>query len=130
MRIVVILAALALLAGCGEEDDTEQPASAPPKLAELTITVKTDEGAEPKTTEVTCAAPEDSEVCQALAALDPDTLKPVPGNVACTQQYGGPETATIKGTLNGEPVDASFSRVNGCEITRWNTAKAVFEAAG
>jgi hypothetical protein len=129
MRFVVIVAALALLVGCGEEDDTETPASAPAQLAELTVTVTPDEGATPKTTEVTCAAPEDSEVCQALAALKPDTLKPVPGNVACTQQYGGPETATIKGTLNGEPVDASFSRVNGCEIARWDAAKAVFEAA-
>jgi hypothetical protein len=127
MKLVVVLAALALLAGCGE-DDQEQPAQAPAQLADLTVTV--DDGTKTKTTEVTCDAPEDSEVCQALADLKPETLKPTPGNMACTQQYGGPETATVKGTLRGEPVDAKFSRVNGCEIARWNAAKDVFTAAG
>jgi hypothetical protein len=62
--------------------------------------------------------------------MDPKTFEPVPGNQACTQQYGGPETATVKGTVNGENVDAKFSRMNGCEITRWDAAKPLFEAAG
>ena len=43
--------------------------------------------------------------------------------MACTQQYGGPETATVKGTLDGKEIDAKFSRVNGCEIARWEAAK-------
>ena len=49
---------------------------------------------------------------------------------ACTQQYGGPETATVKGTLHGETIDANFSRVNGCEISRWQQAAPLLEAAG
>ena len=40
-------------------------------------------------------------------------------DTACTQIFGGPETATIKGTIRGEPVDAKFSRSDGCEIERW-----------
>jgi hypothetical protein len=39
----------------------------------------------------------------------------------CTQNYGGPETARIVGTWAGRPVDARFSKRNGCEIGRWWT---------
>jgi len=66
--------------------------------------------------------------CDGLGTAD--VFQPVPGNMACTQQYGGPETATVTGTFKGEHVDAKFSRVNGCEIERWEAAKPLFEAAG
>ena len=62
--------------------------------------------------------------------LPPKAFEPTPGNVACTQQYGGPETATVKGTLRGEAVSAEFSRVNGCEIARWQDAAPLLGAAG
>ena len=125
MKFVVLLAALALVAGCGEDDETEAPASTPAQFADLTVTVE-DGAAE----SVQCDAPEDSEVCGALADIDPKTFEAVPGDQACTQQYGGPETATVKGTLEGKEIDAKFSRVNGCEIARWDAAKPLFEAAG
>ena len=57
-------------------------------------------------------------------------FEPVPGDTACTEQYGGPETATVTGTLRGETIDANFSRVNGCEISRWQEAAPLLEAAG
>jgi len=41
--------------------------------------------------------------------------------------YGGPETASIKGTLNGEHVDAKFSRTDGCEIHRWETVQPLLD---
>jgi hypothetical protein len=40
--------------------------------------------------------------------------------VACTQVYGGPQKATIRGTWQGKPVRSSFSRTDGCEISRWD----------
>jgi len=43
----------------------------------------------------------------------------------CTQIYGGPQTATVRGSWGGQAVDASFSRENGCEIARWDAATAV-----
>jgi hypothetical protein len=124
MKIVVVIAALALLAGCGE--DEEQPAAAPTPagLAELTVTV------EDKSADVRCNAPEDSEVCRAVAKLKPETFAPTPRDVACTQQYGGPETATVTGTLRGETIDAKFSRENGCEIARWAKVEPLLAAAG
>ena len=45
------------------------------------------------------------------------------GDIACTQIFGGPEEATIKGTIRGEPVDATFTRTDGCEIARWDASR-------
>ena len=132
MRFVVVLAALALLAGCGDDDETEAPAgtATPAQFAELTVTVDDGTGESGSGMNVTCAAPSDSDACQAAADIDPKTFEPVPGDMACTQQFGGPETATVKGTLDGKEIDAKFSRVNGCEIERWEAAKPLFEAVG
>ena len=129
MRIVVILAMLALVAGCGGDD--EQSAS-PASLADLTVTVDPDgKGSkEAKTADVRCASADDSDVCKSVDGMKPEVFEPVSGDTACTQQYGGPETATVKGTLHGETIDAKFSRVNGCEISRWEQAAPLLEAAG
>ncbi|HWH33672.1 MAG TPA: hypothetical protein VNU01_13460 [Egibacteraceae bacterium] len=37
----------------------------------------------------------------------------------CTEQYGGPETAAITGTVEGEQVDVAIDRTNGCGIGDW-----------
>lgn len=60
--------------------------------------------------------------CRSLSAA---RLAPVSPNVACTQIYGGPATARVRGTLAGKPVDAAFSRTNGCEIGRWQRNAAL-----
>ncbi len=126
MRLVLLVLLLGSLAGCGEDD--EPPAATPTAAAALAeLTVEVDPG--DKRATVRCDRPEDSELCRAVDALDPSVFEPTPGNVACTQQYGGPETATVKGTLRGEPVDAEFARRNGCEIARWEDAAALLEAA-
>ncbi|WP_430228894.1 SSI family serine proteinase inhibitor [Pseudarthrobacter oxydans] len=69
--------------------------------------------------------------CSALkenAAL----LSPSPkrADQVCTEQYGGPQEATITGVVDGISVDAAFSRTNGCEISAWDAAKDVLGAAG
>jgi len=43
-----------------------------------------------------------------------------PTDRACTEIYGGPDTATITGTLEGEPVDTVIDRANGCGIAEWD----------
>jgi hypothetical protein len=117
---VALVLCAALIAGCGEDDE---PAATPAgSVADLAVEV--DPGG--KTATVRCDAPED---CPEVDALDPKVFEPTPGNVACTQQYGGPETATVKGTFKGEQVDATFSRENGCEIARWQDAAPLLEAA-
>jgi hypothetical protein len=130
MRIVILLAALALVAaGCGDDDER---AAAPATLAELTVTVDADgNGArEPKTVDVRCEAAGDSKVCAAVADLQAAAFEPTPGDVACTEIYGGPQVATVNGTLRDDEVDARFTRNNGCEIARWQKVHDLLAAAG
>jgi hypothetical protein len=136
MRLTVVLIGLALAAaGCGKDD--EQAAAPTPSggtsLAQLTITVDKDgdDGAgKAKTIDLRCEGEGDSAACDALADLKDKAFKPTPGMTACTEQYGGPEVATVKGTLRGKPVDARFSRENGCAIARWNDVSELLKAAG
>ncbi|MEV6309743.1 SSI family serine proteinase inhibitor [Streptomyces sp. NPDC051840] len=50
-------------------------------------------------------------------------------NAMCTQQMGGPASARVQGTWQGESVDARFSQANGCEISRWNNLVPVLPSA-
>lgn len=72
-------------------------------------------------------SPED-ELCVWLAGAEVREvlLEKPPEHLVCTQVYGGPETATVTGTLDGKPVDASFSRTNGCEISRFDIASPLW----
>ncbi|WP_030024449.1 SSI family serine proteinase inhibitor, partial [Streptomyces monomycini] len=55
-----------------------------------------------------------------LSRWGKDLFAGVPKGSKCTMQYGGPATARITGRWAGRPVDARFSRADGCEISRWN----------
>jgi hypothetical protein len=57
--------------------------------------------------------------CAKLSVLAASSFAPVPADAICTQIYGGPQKAVVKGTIGGQRVWASFRRRNGCEIARW-----------
>jgi hypothetical protein len=57
-------------------------------------------------------------------AIDVADLAPVPPSTPCTMIYGGPQKATISGTVDGQTVNAEFNRSNGCEIARWDKLAA------
>jgi hypothetical protein len=129
---VALILCAALIAGCGEDDEqaatpTSEPAAV---LADLKVTYNADgEGGEDfEPVEVRCAGPEDSETCARIADVKPAAFEPTPGNVACTQQYGGPEIVLVTGTFRGEQVNATFTRQNGCEIARFRDAEPILEA--
>jgi hypothetical protein len=122
----VLVAAALVLAACGsDEPTTPATGGGSDELANLVVTVDADgdAGAPAKELAVNCKAPTDSDVCGAAAGISAAELAEPPGDVACTEIFGGPERATIRGTLRGEPVDASFSRSDGCEIDRWDKVK-------
>jgi hypothetical protein len=126
-KLALAIAATAALAACGSDDGT-QAAGPTGTLAKLTVTVDSD-GAkgsgQPKELKLDCAKPTDSQACGAAAGVSAADLRPTAGDVACTQIYGGPEVATIKGEIRGESVDATFKRTDGCEISRWDRVEAL-----
>lgn len=130
-RIVLCCLALVVPAGCGAEEQAAAPAPSAP-ATQLTVRVDADgDGPEPARQErISCAEPPEGAACAAAADLRPADLAPVPDDVACTELFGGPQTATIAGTLDRERVEARFSRVNGCEIARWDKVAPLLKAAG
>lgn len=112
------------------------PGDPPPVAADLTVTVDaTGEGAVTTFT-LTCEPaggdhPDADAACAAIAAAGgPAAFEPTPRDVACTEQWGGPQTATVEGTVDGETIRADFSRTNGCEISRWDALEALFGPGG
>ena len=63
--------------------------------------------------------PDAEAACAHLTALD-DPFAPLPTDVVCTEQFGGPQTAHVLGRWNGEPVDLELSRTDGCRISQWD----------
>lgn len=51
---------------------------------------------------------------------------PVRHGMMCPMIVTGEETATIRGTWFGTPVDATFSQFNGCVAVRWQELGQVF----
>lgn len=58
--------------------------------------------------------------CSRLAEGGRELFTPVPRDAICTQIYGGPQIARVIGVVEGKRVWATFSRTNGCHISRWN----------
>jgi hypothetical protein len=118
MRVLALALALAALAlaACGEED-RETPASPPPEDQALTVEVT--KAGDPQT--FACADGCDTAAVAEVVSSTEDTMR------ACTELYGGPETAHLTGTLDGEPVDVTITRNNGCGIADYD---ALFEALG
>jgi hypothetical protein len=128
VRFVPLILAAAALAACGE-DGTPATSGDDENLASLVVRVD-DDGDGPNAArelELECDAPTDSSACGAAAGTSAADLAPTEEGKACTQLFGGPQTASIKGTLRGEEVDATFSRRDGCEIARWERVAPLLE---
>jgi hypothetical protein len=69
--------------------------------------------------------PHAADACTRLAKLNAP-FAPVPPNTMCTQIFGGPQVAHVKGTFRGHTVKATFNRRGGCEIARWNRVSFLF----
>ena len=141
MSALLTLAVLPILvAGCGngpEETVTPAaPASESGGTVTTDLTIVSDDGTgKTETWTLTCdpaggTHPDPEAACAALTAKGATAMPAVAKDVMCTQQYGGPQTAKITGTWKGEAVNASFSRTNGCEISRWQALKGLLPDAG
>jgi hypothetical protein len=123
MRMLPLLAAALLAAACG----SEAPAGTAP-ATNLVVTVDQDgpHGSQrAKTVRLRCPGAG----CALTRRLTVKDFAPPRPDVACNMIYGGPETATVKGTLRGSHIQASFSRTDGCQTSRWERVKALLRAA-
>ncbi len=130
-RILVCCVLGLALASCGDDErEAASPAGEP--VTRLVVSVDPDgRGPEPaKKTRVSCGTPRESTVCAEASALEPSDVDPVDPATACTELFGGPETARLRGRVRGRAVDARFARNNGCEIARWDKVAPLLEAAG
>jgi len=136
---LAVLAAALALGACGEGDDG--PGAQPTTAAgAVELTVLYDDGSGRKTTGTLSCRGADrraegaldgradpAELCaQARGIADLLTSQPDKGRT-CTQIYGGPETATVTGTIDGDEVDRRFSRTNGCELADYKRAAGLLE---
>ncbi|MEU6746427.1 SSI family serine proteinase inhibitor [Spirillospora sp. NPDC046719] len=134
------LAMIFSLAACGDEHVKTLPAERPsgtttvrpsgPSADSLTIQVKASAQAPATTYTLTCDPaggdhPKAADACAALTKVK-DPFAPVPKDRMCTDIYGGPEVATVKGTWQGKPIDTTFKRNDGCQLHRWSEIAPVF----
>jgi Subtilisin inhibitor-like len=72
--------------------------------------------------------PGPARACRLLSTLR-DPFAPVPPDQICTQIYGGPQVALVRGTFLGRRVWTYFKRNDGCQIARWNRVTFLFPAS-
>ncbi|WP_223148702.1 SSI family serine proteinase inhibitor [Aeromicrobium ginsengisoli] len=126
--LVLVAVLAATLSACGKDAASDSSSSAG---TALTITVVASEGADSQTYELRCDPaggdhPQPAEACAALDTAGAKVFEPVAKDQMCTELYGGPQTATVTGTYDGDKVDATFRRTNGCEIDRWEQLGTTF----
>ncbi len=105
-------AAALLLAGCGGDDEraagTPTPTAVP--ASGVAITASTREAPGPGSYTARCADAACVRRWRAWASKAADDAR------ACTEIYGGPERARVRGTIAGEPLDVTVTRSDGCGI--------------
>jgi outer membrane lipoprotein SlyB len=131
---VAVVVALAV-GGCGDADEPAARSTSTTPSGAIELTIAYDDGAGARTSgALTCRGADRraegtldgrapaAELCaQARGLAEQLTTTPAKGRT-CTQIYGGPETAHVTGTIDGEQVDRRFRRTNGCEIADFTRA--------
>lgn len=154
-RTVMALAAAALLlAGCADSNPgsapsssepapspstaASSPAAAPAAATSLSVELMADGEAITDSWALECDganpadesnAPDPAAACAALAEGGTGLFAEPGSDVACTMQYGGPQRATVSGTVNGEAVEAEFAASDGCQISRWEALSGLLGPA-
>lgn len=115
--------------GCGDEPTPDEPGGLDGTAFTVTLDPDGADGRQEQLVEdVSCAEGDRERACQAAADLEPADLEPADPTQPCTELFGGTDTAAITGTLDGEPIDVTLSRSNGCEIERFERALPLLKA--
>lgn len=74
--------------------------------------------------------PRRAAACRELSRLGFGAFRPVPPDMACAELYGGPQVAIVTGRVSGRRVWAKLTRVDGCQIDRWERVPSLLPAGG
>lgn len=124
MRAFVILAAIAAAAAVAVSVAGASVASSHTALT-ITFWENGERTSDPDVWTLRCdpargTHPRAAVACQRLEAGGWRLVSPVREGSICTQIYGGPQVARVVGQLEGRKIWARFTRVDGCQISRWN----------
>jgi hypothetical protein len=72
--------------------------------------------------------PSRAAACGRLLASSDNPLAPTPPGTMCTEIYGGPQEALVRGMFRGRRIWTRFTRREGCAISRWNRVSFLFPA--
>lgn len=132
--VLILGVSAALFSGCADDGVSSGPVPDQSPLnetkIELSILIRANGTDESAHYTLSCSGlaaakssdhPLPSEACE-LLAKSPQILDPAPSNQICTEQYGGPATALVTGTRDGQAVSREFDLKNGCGIADWGNA--------
>lgn len=139
LLVATLLAAV--VAGCaggGDTVDVEPGDTQSPTGPRTELTVELDEtgSGSTRTWRLTCDPvggdhPDPEAACRAVReAGGAAAFDPVPPDRMCTEIYGGPQVAVVRGTVDGTAVDATFTRTDGCQIARWDALAPLLGSTG
>jgi hypothetical protein len=74
--------------------------------------------------------PRSAAVCRELRRLGWRAFRPPAPGTACAELYGGPQVALVSGTVDGRRVWARLSRIDGCQIARWDRVRSLLPPGG
>ena len=141
-----VLVVMLVVGGCGQEEgpvgspdgaDEHQAQESKDAAAEdaflfVEAQVRLSDDADPTTRTFACDADgtsfeggDSDEACAALVAQQSWLLEGDPADQICTQVYGGPEVAQLRGHVDGEAFQRRLDRTDGCGIQRWEQLEAV-----
>ena len=137
--LLPILAAAMVLAACGKGDEptvaTTTPVTTAPPVVDDAVALRVEVGTgevlgalvatiavEDGTGSVTGYLTDPAPVIAALANSDAAGLlvNGADEQQACTEQYGGPDVARIRGTIGSSAIDVTVDRADGCGIADWD----------
>jgi hypothetical protein len=125
MRSAVLIGIVAALVGCGT--GAGAPSGTPAAATDLKIRYWAEgqgTGAA-RTWTLRCnpaagTLPRAAAACRQLGRMKAP-FAPIPKDMVCTEQYGGPQVALITGTFRGKRLWTKLQNRNGCEIARFRS---------
>jgi hypothetical protein len=132
LAAIAAMLACVFVVACGDDDnDGDDGNTRTSAQVRLSIEARDGRGAVERA-ELVCAVGEVTssglpdtvrDPCRTARRLAPFLAEQPPADRVCTQIFGGPQTARIKGEIDGRRVDRRFSRSDGCRVADWDRAQ-------